>query len=253
MLEIYEDAELLVANFFRVSAQHNSWGPRILKECELIYLVEGQGEFISEKKKLQHQRDQVLVIPPREKHTYRVLQGVISCIHFRLPRGNYPRACQYIDTTPDREILRLFRSCAVEWEGARPRKQELCSALIRVILIRLERLQSTSEKAEFPLPLRRALAWYDANFREQTGRSQAAAHANISPQYLSALFRTYLGTTPSAWLTGLRLAEAKRILVRERVTVREAALRTGFTDPLYFSRLFRRHTGLSPAGYRQMV
>jgi len=67
------------------------------------------------------------------------------------------------------------------------------------------------------------------------------------------LFKKEMGETPLGYLTGLRLARAKRLLERRQsggLTVRQIAKLCGFDDPYYFSTLFRRSVGCSPSGYR---
>ena len=49
------------------------------------------------------------------------------------------------------------------------------------------------------------------------------------------------------------MAEAARLLRYTDLTVGEISFRVGFTDPLYFSRAFKRQTGLPPQAYRESV
>ena len=51
--------------------------------------------------------------------------------------------------------------------------------------------------------------------------------------------------------TGLRVARARFLLDTTTLTVAEVAAELGYSDPLYFSRLFRRAQGQSPRDYRQ--
>jgi AraC-like DNA-binding protein len=59
------------------------------------------------------------------------------------------------------------------------------------------------------------------------------------------------GRTPSQLVREARTHEAKRLLAKTDLTVRQVAARTGFADPAYFCRFFRRETGVSPGAFRR--
>ncbi|HEX2035853.1 MAG TPA: AraC family transcriptional regulator [Chloroflexota bacterium] len=63
-------------------------------------------------------------------------------------------------------------------------------------------------------------------------------------------FRRATGTSPMAYLETLRLQEAQRLLATGTLSVADVAQRTGFRDPLYFSKRFRAVYGTPPSTYR---
>jgi len=73
----------------------------------------------------------------------------------------------------------------------------------------------------------------------------------VSASWLHHPFRSRTRTTPNAYLSGLRLAHARQLLEEEGVDVAEAARRSGYSDPHYFARVFRRRYGLSPSDWRR--
>jgi AraC family transcriptional regulator of arabinose operon len=77
--------------------------------------------------------------------------------------------------------------------------------------------------------------------------AQAIYH---SPDYTIKLFKASFGTTPYAYLMEQRMFAAQNLLRSTSLPVKEIALRTGFEDPHYFSNLFKKRCGLSPARYR---
>jgi transcriptional regulator GlxA family with amidase domain len=54
-----------------------------------------------------------------------------------------------------------------------------------------------------------------------------------------------------AYLQRLRTEAAKRMLEEDRMTVQEVSLAVGYEDAAFFRGLFKRHTGLAPAAYRE--
>jgi AraC-like DNA-binding protein len=55
-----------------------------------------------------------------------------------------------------------------------------------------------------------------------------------------------------AYLRGLRMDRAKRLLREEELTVAQVADAVGFSDPYHFSRVFRQHVGMPPSRYRDL-
>lgn len=78
-----------------------------------------------------------------------------------------------------------------------------------------------------------------------------AAENNMTLKTLERLFRKHTGVSPAAYLAGLRLAHAAELLKKPECSVTETALRCGFSNLAYFSRVFRQKYGLSPREYRR--
>ncbi|MDA2803834.1 AraC family transcriptional regulator [Nocardiopsis suaedae] len=72
----------------------------------------------------------------------------------------------------------------------------------------------------------------------------------VTPGHLGEAVKRATGRTPGALLRQARLLEAKRLLACTRLTVAAVARASGFTDPAYFCRFFRRETGTTPGAFR---
>lgn len=80
---------------------------------------------------------------------------------------------------------------------------------------------------------------------------ELATAARVSVAHYSALFRRRTGFSPIDFLIRLRVRHACRLLDTSLLTVREVGERTGFPDPYYFARCFRRIMGTPPRTYRK--
>lgn len=78
-----------------------------------------------------------------------------------------------------------------------------------------------------------------------------AAQLKMSPSYLSDLLRQETGRSAIDHIHGYLISEAKNLLIGADLTVAQIAYQLGFENPPYFSRLFRKETGLSPMAYRK--
>ncbi len=66
-------------------------------------------------------------------------------------------------------------------------------------------------------------------------------------KYVSSVFKKYMGIGFSEYLTTLRLNNAQRLINSGFKSVKQIAALSGFDDALYFSKLYKRHYGISPA------
>jgi AraC-like DNA-binding protein len=80
---------------------------------------------------------------------------------------------------------------------------------------------------------------------------EMAALAGLSVPHFFRCFRKATGTTPIRYLRQERISQAKRRLLESRDSIKEIAEQVGYSDPFYFSRDFRQHTGMSPAQFRR--
>ncbi|ANA81495.1 AraC family transcriptional regulator [Paenibacillus glucanolyticus] len=83
---------------------------------------------------------------------------------------------------------------------------------------------------------------------------QMCASLGYNRAYLSRIFKQETGMTPITYLLKLRIDQSKRLL-RERpdLSIEQVSASVGLTDPLYFSRQFKRLVGRSPTRYRKDI
>ncbi len=96
-----------------------------------------------------------------------------------------------------------------------------------------------------------ACNYMQEHFREQIDLKECASKLHFSLSNFSHLFTKAIGQSPYKYILNLRIDEAKSLLKYSSMNIQEVAIIVGFKDPLYFGRLFRKYTGLSPSEYRQ--
>jgi two-component system response regulator YesN len=80
--------------------------------------------------------------------------------------------------------------------------------------------------------------------------TEVAAQAHLSPSHFSTVFSQETGQTFKDYLTEIRIRTAKELLRTTTLKSFEIADQIGYSDPHYFSYVFRKHTGLSPKEFR---
>ncbi|MCT2581562.1 substrate-binding domain-containing protein [Actinophytocola gossypii] len=98
--------------------------------------------------------------------------------------------------------------------------------------------------------VKNAVAFLHQHFHHQITRRQVAQAAGMSEDYLSRTFHRELGVSPWEYLNRLRVERAKERLRETDDSVQVVARRVGFHDRAYFSRMFRKLTGMPPQAYR---
>jgi len=95
--------------------------------------------------------------------------------------------------------------------------------------------------------------YIDKNYREHLTLDILAAVSHGSPYHLHRIFKKVTGMTTVDYIQQTRIGQAKKQLSATDKTVHEIAHEAGFTNLPYFITLFKRKTGLTPAGYRQRM
>lgn len=97
----------------------------------------------------------------------------------------------------------------------------------------------------------KAKDYIQSNFKSQDTCLRVVAEAvNFSPNHFSTIFSQECGTTFIEYLTNVRIDEAKRLLRNTDMKGADIAYECGFSDPHYFSFIFKKTTGLSPREYK---
>lgn len=93
----------------------------------------------------------------------------------------------------------------------------------------------------------------EKNFRQMHEVQQYASQLSVTPDYLSKIIKKALGVSCQEYILDKLLLEAKRLLVFSNLSSKEIAYHIQMDDPSYFSRIFKKKTGLTPNEYREHV
>lgn len=102
------------------------------------------------------------------------------------------------------------------------------------------------DRSHWPPVLQRVVHMIEARYAEPFQLASLAEECEVSAGHLSRLFNEFLGTTFNDFLNRVRLDAADTLLRENRLTIKEIAYATGYHDPNYFSRIFKRFRGVSP-------
>ena len=128
--------------------------------------------------------------------------------------------------------------------------QEICSALLKAMLLRLNRMPRAGEKSA-PAPVALVKRYLEEHCRETVTGEELGARFGYHPYYLNRLFRQHTGQTIHLYQMQCRMKEACRMLTQTQMNVGEIAAALGFSSASYFCELFRKLRGVPPLRYRE--
>ena len=95
--------------------------------------------------------------------------------------------------------------------------------------------------------------YIQSHYMYDISMQDVAQTMNYSEAYFSKLFKQCFQKNFTAYLTEFRVNEAKRQLRQPTINVKDVGKAVGYADSNYFTKVFRRITGMSPTEYRLSV
>lgn len=111
--------------------------------------------------------------------------------------------------------------------------------------------QSDESCADSAGVIRTVRTYITEHCAEDISLEALASLVHLSPTYLSRLFKRETGETLSAYIQDVRIERAKNLLCTTSMKIYEVAEQVGFSDPVYFSRMFKKATGVKPKDFRE--
>ena len=180
----------------------------------------------------------------------------------RIRRTNPDMRVLIVSGFSEFEYARRAIELGVDDYIVKPIDPEKLGEILRRIRIRLE-ASAASVDAQFGLDrlgaaeaeLADAVEVYlKENYRNPYSLERLAASFRCKPAYLLRLYKRTKGSTPTQDLIRLRIEKAKRLLVgHPHMEIKQVAAAVGYEDALYFSRLFKKETGLNPSAFKDSM
>lgn len=99
----------------------------------------------------------------------------------------------------------------------------------------------------------KAKGYIDQYYYKGISLDDVSREVQISPYYFSKLFKEETGENFIYYLTNIRIEKAKQLLNNKALSVKEIGIKVGYSDPNYFSRIFKKSVGQTPTEYKEWV
>jgi AraC family transcriptional regulator, transcriptional activator of pobA len=145
----------------------------------------------------------------------------------------------------------------VEFNSGETDKNTVLSAYLKIFMTILNRIKRTQHVTDHAIDFHLAIfsqykAAIEKNFRTEHSVEVYANLLNTQPRTLNTLSKKFAGKSAGQLISDRIILEAKRCLHFEQGSIKEIAHLLGFEDPAYFTRFFKKHTGISPLNFKSV-
>lgn len=232
-------------------------------DYQLLYMVSGHADYLLDGEWQTVSEGKIVLYRPQVPQFYRTYSQVpMLCrwVHFSgteaaslleecgMGQGNLfsPGLCPAAEA--------LLKSMVVEILHREPMYRIVVESQFRQAMALFGRQMAQRKGSVASSSRQRILSiveYMNRHYFEPLQTEELAARCGLSKYHFIHLFRMCMGMTPYSYLIRIRMERAETLLQTGDMTVQEVAFVCGYNDPLYFSRAFSRHFGVSPTDYKQ--
>ncbi len=127
------------------------------------------------------------------------------------------------------------------------------NSLLEEVALRIANKVNNFNNKSIKLIMRKAVDYIQEHYHEQVTLNEVAENIYVSTFYISRMFKKELGKSFVDYLNEVRVEKAKELLKEIKYKTYEVAEIVGIPDPHYFSKLFKKHSGMTPSEYREKI
>ena len=159
----------------------------------------------------------------------------------------------FTGTSPDYQWL--FRQMIQELQLRRVNYEDLLNMNLRHIFLMINRFlkEGTELDSDALNEVERATHYFNENYNQSICIKDYANKRHMSDCWFNRIFKQVIKVTPMQYILSLRITNAINLLENTNYNIIQVANAVGYDDAYYFSRLFRKHTGISPTEYRKRL
>lgn len=263
---VFPDLAICVAGYYEKAAGHYCKRDHVT-DYQVAYCVEGKGTITCSGKIVPVEKGSVFINIPGHPHCYWADEKepwTLWWVHFRGENG--ARYFELLRCQPKEPAFRvglhdrlidLFKELLRELSRPDEAHQAKAVALLHMILSTLVQLRRQAghalhgHRGRMAVDMEKLNEYIDANLSCVTLKSMAL-FANMSIPHFERLFTRRTGYSPVQYVIRRKVSAAGNLLLRKKdLSVKEISLAVGCEDEHYFSRFFKKVTGLTPLQYRQ--
>lgn len=259
------DINISQFGFERCMTDKRVIGPTIYNHYTLHYIVSGKG-YYKMNNYVRHLSagDVFIIFPstlisyfpdPQEPWNYCWFdfEG-IKADSFLGRAGLTPTTPVYHCPNDSLDVL-FSRALEASTEATSSRDLIITSYFYRIMSHIIEQTASGASlhKKEKELHILKAVKYIDTHYNDKLSVTMLSRMLGLNPNYFSHLFKEIMGVSYSSYIVQIRLQKALIMFQQGNHTIKTVSLASGFDDPLYFSKVFKKQYGCTPKEYVQKL
>ena len=243
-----------------------TWGPRMISDLEMILIVQGVFHYIDTQGIVIANPGDIVTIEPDREHLFVCKKGspdgIHICAHFDLLDMN-GQSCliNQLDYTLKRcvtadnfdYVRMLFERAARDFASYSKFHADIVNATVRLVWLHVIQKCSSRLIDGMSHNFQEMVDYIQANITKPINRQDIARHVGYTPEHVNYLFKKELGITPSRFINRERVIHAFNLLCQEDVSIKQAAMQSGFSSDYYFCRVFKDIFGHSPGQIKKYL
>lgn len=237
---------------------------RVINEYQLLYIAEGRGTLTTASAgRYSISEGDIFLIFPGEWHTYSPnpetgwkeywigFKGIN--IDSRVSAGFFSKHSPIYRVGYNDTLISLFKEAIQVAKKQEKHFQQLLAGIVNYMLGLAFSIDSNKKlKNSMNLELvNRARAFMQENIETNIEMPEIADHLIISYSSFRHIFKQYTGIAPSQYYLNLKIQRAKDMLKSSSASIKEISYILHFDTPEYFTKLFKKKTGLTPSQFRE--
>jgi len=244
MLKVNHVGKLYTDTYRMPLHKHDLW--------EVVYYSAGSGFVQIQKEIVPFETGDIFILPPNLEHSDWSEEGFQN-IHFEFKQSPLSGDTYYtFRDNSNQAVLHIMCQMYDIYIQQNSNWENIINLLYELFFQYMYALSESPKNNAYVEHIRHAIISNisDPQFSLQTVFNDL----HLSPNYARDLFKENVGCTPLQFLTEKRLDYARQLLASRNLSnfyIHEISYMCGFSDPYYFSRLFRKHVGVSPKEWKK--
>ncbi len=156
-----------------------------------------------------------------------------------------------LDTDSFHRAEDIIAAAVKEYESGSNGSKTMLTVYFLQLAVLFSRMYGQTEKCRESAGIAEAAAFMESRYSEDIKMETLLSVSHYSQRHFIRLFSEIYGMPPLKYLSGIRMRHACILLKDSNISVTEIAGRCGYGDPNYFSRCFRKYSGMPPLDYRK--
>ena len=230
---------------------------------QILFSIEGEGEFILDGKKYKIKKSQAFFIPKNTPHEYNKVTNKWDTFWIVFDGDSIENL---MDTLGFKKtivcnihnfelVMQIFNNIFDVVKKADFYSGFHSSTLLYTLIIELNKQKNICcrKNDKFKnLQLQPIIDYIELNYRDDITLEELSSILSFSPQYICRIFKECLNIRPFEYITKIRITHAKLMLLDTDLSLTEIADLVGYKDCSYFCAIFKRHEKISPNEFRNL-